>query len=84
MTTPYSRRLVWTGFGILFVLHHDFWWWDDRSLVFGVVPVGLAYHAFFSVAAALLWVCAVRFAWPHEIEAWADGRASDAGKEGRP
>ncbi len=31
---------------LLAVLHQDFWWWDDgHTLVFGFMPVGLAYHA---------------------------------------
>ncbi|MBX3745305.1 MAG: hypothetical protein KF833_08330 [Verrucomicrobiae bacterium] len=72
MTTPFSRRVIWGIFALLFILHHDFWWWDDRSLVLGVVPIGLAYHGMFSVAAAMLWAAATRFAWPGEIEAWAE------------
>lgn len=57
---------------VLFVLHHDFWNWSNQELVFGVVPVGLAYHAGFSVAAALLWLFAINFAWPSDVEAWAE------------
>jgi hypothetical protein len=71
-TLPLSRRLVWVAFAVLFVLHHDFWNWGDRTLVFGVVPIGLAYHIGFSIAAALLWTSAIRWAWPTELEAWAD------------
>jgi hypothetical protein len=53
-------------------MHHDFWWWDDRTLVLGFLPIGLAYHASFSVAASLLWLLALRWAWPAHLEAWAD------------
>lgn len=60
------------AFVALFVLHHDFWNWDNPALVFGVIPVGLAYHAGYSVAAGLLWYLVCRFAWPHSIEQWAD------------
>lgn len=67
-----GRRWVWVSAAVLFLLHHDFWWWSDRAVVWGVLPVGLAYHAAFSVAAALLWLAAIRFAWPEELEAWAD------------
>lgn len=65
------RRLVWGLFAALFLLHHDFWFWADRRLVFGVVPIGLAYHAAFSIAAAALWALANRWAWPEELETWA-------------
>jgi len=68
-------RLVWIAAALLFTLHHDFWFWDDRSLVFGFLPVGLAYHAAYSIAAALLWLAAVKFAWPSHIEQWADAGA---------
>lgn len=71
-TPTLGRRLVWLAFGALFVLHHDFWLWNDRSLVWGFLPVGLAYHAAFSIAAGMLWAAASRFAWPVELEAWAD------------
>lgn len=67
-----NRRWIWLAVMVLFVLHHDWWWWSDRHLVFGFLPIGLAYHAVFSLAAALLWVTAIRFAWPAELEAWAD------------
>ncbi|MFZ9936638.1 MAG: DUF3311 domain-containing protein [Luteolibacter sp.] len=60
------------AFVVLFILHHDFWNWGDRTLVFGFIPVGLAYHVGYSIAAAGLWYLVCRFAWPHSIEKWAD------------
>lgn len=57
---------------VLAILHQDLWFWSDRRLVFDFLPVGLAYHALYSIVAACLWAAAVRFAWPHGIEAWAD------------
>ena len=66
------RALVWIIVGALLVLHQDFWLWDSQTLVFGFLPSGLAYHAAFSVAAAATWALAVRFAWPSELERWAD------------
>ena len=57
---------------LLAVLHQDFWFWDDRTLVFGFLPMGLAYHALYSIAAAALWFAAIRLAWPVHIEQWAD------------
>jgi hypothetical protein len=65
-------RWIVAGFVVLFVVHHDFWWWEDRTLVLGFLPIGLAYHATFSVAAGLLWALATRYAWPDHIEAWAE------------
>jgi hypothetical protein len=69
---------IWGGFLALCVLHHDFWWWGDRTLVMGILPIGLAYHAAISVAASVLWALASRYAWPEHIEAWADQPARGA------
>ncbi|MCB1097304.1 MAG: DUF3311 domain-containing protein [Verrucomicrobiae bacterium] len=57
---------------VLVVLHNDIWFWNDESLLFGFLPVGLAYHAAFSISAALLWLIACKVAWPHRLEQWAD------------
>ena len=49
----------------LYALHQDFWFWGDaRPLVFGFLPIGLFYHAAFTIASSgALWLL-VRFAWP--------------------
>ena len=54
----------------LYVLHQDVWFWRTaRPLVFGFLPVGLAYHAMFSIAAAVVMWLLVRYAWPSHREA---------------
>ncbi len=73
------RRLVYGSIILLALLHQDFWWWDDSdTLVFGFVPVGLAYHAFMSLAAGVLWALAVKFCWPADVDVENDS----AGQEG--
>jgi len=54
-----KRKIFWTVFAVLVILHHDWWFWDDGRLVLGFLPVGLAYHVLFSLAAAGLWAWAV-------------------------
>ncbi|XZE18556.1 DUF3311 domain-containing protein [Pirellulaceae bacterium SH449] len=66
------RNGVWILFVVLFVLHHDFWWWNDSTMVLGILPIGLAWHAGFSIAASVFWVLAIRYAWPSEVERWAE------------
>ena len=53
----------------VYLLHQDFWNWNKvQPLLFGFLPIGLAYHAAYSLAAAaLMWVF-VRFAWPAHLE----------------
>lgn len=79
LTSSKGRWLVWLLVLALFVLHQDCWFWDDKSLVFGFMPVGLFYHALFSIAATVTWALANKLAWPEEIEAWADEGSSDKG-----
>jgi hypothetical protein len=71
-STSRAAKAVWIAVVVLALLHWDFWYWDDATLLFGFLPVGLAYQALFSVAACLVWVAAVRYAWPEPLEAWAD------------
>ena len=65
-------KLIWAAVVLLFFLHQDWWWWDNRVVVLGFLPVGLAYHAGFSLVAAALWALACRWAWPDHIEEWAE------------
>jgi hypothetical protein len=62
-----------------YVLHQDLWLWRRaRPLVFGFLPVGLFYHAAYSVAAALLMWLLVAKAWPARLEEEAErGRGED-------
>ncbi|MEX2579647.1 MAG: hypothetical protein WD342_11370 [Verrucomicrobiales bacterium] len=64
--------IVVAVFIVLAVLHQDVWNWDNDNLVFGFMPVGLAYHAGYSLAVVLFWALVVKFAWPSSLEAWAD------------
>jgi hypothetical protein len=54
---------------VLYVLHQDFWFWRSaRPLVFGFLPVGLAYHGAYCVAATVLMWTLTKVAWPHHLE----------------
>ncbi|MBI2685835.1 MAG: hypothetical protein HYX27_05940 [Acidobacteria bacterium] len=66
---PYILLLL----AIYYVLHQDFWnWTEARPLVFGFLPIGLAYHALYAMGAAALMVVLVKYAWPERLEHWAD------------
>ena len=60
-------------FVALAVLHQDFWNWDKATLVFGFMPIGLAYHALYSMVAATFWAVVIKVAWPTHLEEWAEG-----------
>ncbi|GEM_PF-271120 len=55
---------VWSLVVLLIILHQDVWLWDDATLVGGIVPMGLFYHACISLAAGITWFLAIKFAWP--------------------
>ncbi len=53
----------------IYVLHQDFWnWRKAEPLVFGFLPIGLAYQAGYSILAAVMMVVLVRTAWPNHLE----------------
>ena len=54
---------------VFYVLHQDVWFWHDaRPLVLGFLPIGLFYHAVFTVACSVLLALLVKFAWPGHLE----------------
>ena len=73
-----NRLLLMAVVAALYVLHQDLWFWREaRPLVFGFLPIGLAYHAAYCVAVALLMWTLTRVAWPGHLE-------SVAGEATRP
>ncbi len=56
---------------VVIVLHQDNLLWDswkDSTLVFGFLPIGLAYHVGYSFVAALTMWLLVTLAWPKHLE----------------
>ena len=63
------KWLVYLLAVVLLVLHQDFWNFSEyKPLVFGFLPIGLAYHAVYSFACAGLMFLLVTFAWPKHLE----------------
>ena len=53
----------------VYLLHQDFWNWKKSSpLIFGFLPIGLAYQAGYSFLAAITMAILVKFAWPSQLE----------------
>jgi len=51
----------------MYRLHQDVWFWRTaQPIVAGVFPIGLAYHAAYTVAVSFLMLAVVKLAWPKE------------------
>ena len=73
-------QLAWGFVVVLAILHYDFWYWDDRSIVLGFMPIGLLYQALISLAAGVAWYFVVKHAWPSWVEEWAEEQAESDGE----
>ena len=52
-----------------YALHQDIWFWRTaQPVVFGVLPIGLFYHAAYTAAISLLLWGLVRLAWPGHLD----------------
>ena len=76
-----NRLLLVAIVAVLYLLHQDFWFWRTPYPVFGIIPIGLFYHACFSVAASLLMWLLVTYAWPHHLEREVEGEGAEGGGE---
>ncbi len=78
------RSVIVIAVLLFYALHQDFWFWHEaRPLVFGVMPIGLFYHAVYTLAVSLLVWGLIRVAWPSRLEAAEEGdRASSESRSG--
>jgi hypothetical protein len=65
----HTRILLLLAIAAVYLLHQDVWFWRAaRPLVFGILPIGLAYHAAYCLlAAGLMWIL-TKAAWPHHLD----------------
>lgn len=77
-----KAKLAWGWIAALGILHYDFWFWDDPTIVFGFLPIGLLWQMGISLGAALGWFLLVQWGWPERAEEWAAESDDGAGGEG--
>ena len=65
----------------VYVLHQDFWNWSSTRMI-GFLPIGLAYHAMYSVLCALMMFTLVTCAWPAHLEVEESALQSSGGPGG--
>ena len=72
-----KKALLFVLIAGVYVLHQDSWNWKHAEpLIFGFLPIGLAYHAGYSILASILMALLVKYAWPHHLEAAGDPGAT--------
>jgi len=53
----------------VYALHQDSWnWTKAEPMLFGFLPVGLAYHAGYCILCAIAMAVLVKSAWPKPLE----------------
>ncbi len=53
----------------VYVLHQDYWNWNVyEPLVFGFLPIGLAYHGGYAILCSVMLGVLVATAWPKHLE----------------
>ena len=75
---PAKALLIAVLITVVYLLHQDLWNWNRVDpLIFGFLPIGLAYHAAYSVLAAILMAVLVKLAWPKHLETIQDHEPDD-------
>lgn len=65
MTTVIGVALI----AVLYVLHQDLWFWRQaRPLIFGALPIGLFYHAAYTVVTSIVLAVLVKILWPANLD----------------
>lgn len=67
MRKTLSKWILYVALVVLFLLHNDFWLWDNPKVLLGL-PIGLVYHIGFCVAAAILMAVTINQAWPSHLQ----------------
>ncbi|MFQ5865237.1 MAG: hypothetical protein ACE5IW_08435 [bacterium] len=67
MRKAIPKWILYFALFLLYFLHNDLWFWNDARLLLGI-PIGLLYHIGFCVAASLLMISLVNYAWPSHLE----------------
>lgn len=62
-----KHGLLYGALVVLYVLHNDWWLWNDGRLLLGL-PVGLVVHVAYMVVTAVVMLLLVRHAWPSHLE----------------
>lgn len=61
-------------------LHQDTWYWRSKTLILGLLPVGLAYHIVYTLLCSMALWTLILWVWPQHLDE--DESAPAAGSVG--
>ncbi|HEX9653408.1 MAG TPA: hypothetical protein VGA99_06835 [bacterium] len=62
-----AQKILYSLLAMLYILHTDWWFWNDARLVFNL-PVGFLYHIGYCLVATMVMFLLVKFAWPSHLD----------------
>ena len=68
LATASMKYFIYLLVFLLIAAHQDFWYWEDATLVWGFLPIGLWYHTLISIGAAIVWLLACLLVWPKDAD----------------
>ena len=71
-----KSRLAALLIAVMYALHQDIWFWRTPAVVFGILPIGLFYHAAYTLATSLLLWLLIRLIWPSHLDNESASRSS--------
>jgi len=61
------KNILYMVIVIVYFLHNDLWLWNNPTLILGI-PIGLFYHIIFCLAASIIMILLIKYAWPNLVE----------------
>lgn len=61
------KGILYSLLVLLFILHNDFWLWENNQLILGL-PIGLLYHIMFCIVASILMLFLVKYSMNNSNE----------------
>ena len=61
------KNILYMVIVIVYFLHNDLWLWNNPTLILGI-PIGLFYHIIFCLAASIIMILLIKYAWPNFVE----------------
>ncbi|QDU61379.1 hypothetical protein Pan216_22350 [Planctomycetes bacterium Pan216] len=62
------KAILLAGLPVLYLLHQDWFFWNDPRMLFGIFPAALAYQLGYTLVVCGWMTALVLFAWPKDAD----------------